>query len=372
MRLFVNKPSLVRILLLWLSMLLVLGCVRSPCRGWCGPVVSDDGILYVGSVKGKILALDLDGNPRGEFSLESEKPVGSLLACSGQVSRAMSIYTTPAPWEGWLYVGGYDGNLYAFDIESGAYKKFPTGGAIVGSPVVSLDTVFIGSSNGKLYALYLDLRQSPRWIFETGDKIWSTPEVVGNVVYIGSFDRNLYAIDIDTGEEMWHFEAQGGILSTPLVANGMVYIGSCDYNFYAIDAATGEKKWRFEAGNWFWTKALLYNNEIWVGCLDHKLYALDINDGHKIWEFETGGPIRTPPVLVDGLIIIGSQDGNIYAIDPEKKAGRELRSLGAPILAPLYSDPQKGVVYIHAQNDRHVLYAVEVKTGDYLWQCETG
>jgi len=372
MLLSVNKSKLGKILLPFLllsSILLLVGCARAPARGWSGPLVSDN-VLYVGTIGGKVIALDVsEDQPR----LVWDKPLGTpkaggALACSAQIARPMSTYGTPAIGEDKVYVGGYDGYIYSFRIDDGSMSKFDTGSAIVGSPIIAGDTVFVGNSDGKLYALSLNL--SPKWAepFKTGDKIWSTPAVDNGVVYIGSSDHKLYAIDIESGKEIWHFETRAGILSTPLVFDDTVYIGSCDYNFYAIDAATGEEKWAFESGNWFWTKALTYNDEIWVGCLDHKVYVLDTENGEKIWEFETGGMVRTPPVLIDELIVIGSEDGNLYRIDPISKEPRgEPVSLGAPILAPLFPDPEKGVVYVHAQDGEHTLYAIEVETGKQLW-----
>jgi len=394
-----NKKSRLNkifLLLLLSSILLLAGCTRAPVRGWSGPIVSDN-VLYVGSISGKVLALDLlkirDEEPESEWvkwGQDLESPgAGGFLACSARVSTPMSTYSTPAIGGGKVYVGGYDGYIYSFRIDDQSMNKFDTGSAIVGSPIVADGTVFVGNSDGKFYALDLDLNREPKWVFPTGDKIWSTPAVDNGVVYVGSSDHKLYAIDIESGEEIWHFETQGAILSTPLVVDGTIYIGSCDNNFYAIDAATEEErraatarekgdpipsreaKWVFdEAGNWFWTKALFYNDEIWVGCLDHKVYALNAEGGEKAWEYETGGRVCTPPVFMDNLdiILVGSEDGNVYILDPQDlNSEPKTISLGAPILAPLYADQEKGILYVHAQNGSHMLYAIEVETGDIIW-----
>jgi len=391
-----NKKSRLNkifLLLLLSSILLLAGCTRAPVRGWSGPIVSDN-VLYVGSIIGKVLALDLleiqDNQPEVKWEKPLESPgAGGFLACSTRVSTPMSTYGTPAIGGDKVYVGGYDGHIYSIRIDDQSMNQFDTGSAIVGGPIVADGTIFVGNSDGKFYALNLDLSPEPKWVFNTGDKIWSTPAVDNGVVYVGSSDHKLYAIDIESGEEIWHFETQGAILSTPLVVDGTIYIGSCDNNFYAIDAATEEEriaaatreegapipsreaKWTFEAGNWFWTKALFYNDEIWVGCLDHKVYALKAESGEKAWEYETGGRVSTPPVLIDSLslILVGSEDGNVYILNPQDlNSEPETISLGAPVLAPLYADQEKGIVYVHAQNGSHILYAINVETGEKLWE----
>jgi outer membrane protein assembly factor BamB len=367
-----SKLSKTLFYLLLLSLLILAGCAGAPTRGWSGPLVSDN-VLYVGTIGGEVIALDVsEDQPSQIWSETLESPgAGGFLTCSARVSTPMSTYGTPAIGGDKVYVGGYDGHIYSFRIDDGSMSKFDTGGAIVGSPIVADETIFVGNSDGEFYALNLNL--SPKWVFKTGAKIWSTPAVDNGVVYIGSSDHKLYAIDIESGEEIWHFETQGAILSTPLVVDGTIYVGSCDNNFYAIDAGTGEENWAFEAGNWFWTEALFYNDEIWVGCLDHKVYVLDAGSGEKTWEYETGGRIRTPPVLIDNLnlILVGSEDGNVYAIDPQEKSSHVLYSFQAPVLAPLYADQEKGILYVHAQNISHILYAIEVETGEQLWSYVT-
>lgn len=374
----IKKSRLSKILLSFVllsSILLLVGCAAAPTRGWSGPAVSDN-VLYVGTIGGEVIALDVSGDqPSQMWSETLESPgAGGFLACSARISTPMSTYGTPAMGEDKVYVGGYDGYIYSFRIDDGSMSKFDTGGAIVGSPIVADETVFVGNSDGKFYALNLNL--SPKWPtpFKTGAKIWSTPAVDNGVVYIGSSDHKLYAIDTESGREIWHFETQGAILSTPLVVDSTIYIGSCDNNLYAIDAGTGEEKWAFEAENWFWTEAFFYNDEIWVGCLDHKVYAINAQNPEDFRVvLETQGRVRTPPVLMENLnlILVGSEDGNVYAIDPQEKSYHVLYPFEAPVLAPLYADQEKGILYVHAQNSSHTLYAIEVETGKQLWSYKT-
>jgi outer membrane protein assembly factor BamB len=383
MRFLIGKSRSLRFPLLVAIVLLIglflIGCARAPVRGWSGPVVAGDRV-YVGTIKGEVVGLNNStGIQEWRFALEGSGSTGSFLGCAGQISTAMSIYSTPAAKEVEdsiiIYAGDYDGNVYGIVTGTQMVSKFETDGPIVGSPTIADDTLFIGSSDNNLYAISLD-SWGKKWVFETGDKIWSTPAIDDGVVYIGSSDHNLYAIDAESGAEIWHFEAEGAILSTPLVVDGTVYIGSSDRNFYAIDVnqvgKEAEAKGVFEgAGNWFWTQALAYDNVIYVGNLDHRLYALDAgNIENKLWEFETEGMIRTPPVLVKGLIVVGSEDGHLYAIDPGTKAMRDF-NLETPILAPLYADTENGIVYTHAQDGEHALYAIDVESGAQLWKHVT-
>jgi len=411
-----TKPRLSRILLLLvlaLAALAAVGCAGAPSRGWSGPLVSDN-VLYVGTLQGKILALDLTTADFGEGfppemkwdPLDVVEALGGGGFSCGRVSTPMGVYGTPAVKNGKVYIGAYDGNvLYVTTNGEVSGTKFKTGGPIVGSVVIDGDTLFVGSSDGKLYALTLDLKE--RWYFETEGKIWSTPVVSDNVVYVASADHNLYAIDVESGNEIWRFETKAAIMSTPVLAHGKIYIGGCDRKFYSIDAATEDERLDanarengspsdltrdassvFEgASNWFWTQALARNGEIWVGCLDHNVYVLNAQTLELVEEISTGGMVYAPPVSVDGLVVVGSQDGTIYVVDAESKdvsaytidaKTEDLVKLPdkpkkplSPIFAPLYIDPARGIVYFHSQNGTHTLYAFELSTKEILWSFRT-
>ncbi len=72
------------------------------------------------------------------------------------------------------------------------------------------------------------------------------------------------------------------------------------------------------------------------------------------------------------LIIFGSEDGNVYYYDTKENAWDDLCSLEAPILAPIYTDNENGVIYVHAQNGEHILYAIDVEApNEPIWKYTT-
>jgi outer membrane protein assembly factor BamB len=410
-----TRPRLSRILVLALlvvAALVAVGCTAAPSRGWSGPLVSDN-VLYVGNLQGKILALDLTTADLSEGYAPEMKwdplaIVGSLgggFTC-GSASKPMGMYGTPVVKNGRVYIGAYDGNvLYVTTNGELSGTKFKTKGPIIGSVVIYGDTLFVGSSDGRLYALDLNLKE--KWRFETGGKIWSTPVVGSGVVYVASADHNLYAIDAESGNEIWRFETDAAIMSTPLVANGKIYIGGCDRKFYAIEAAKEDERLAAGSGasptareydsifegaqNWFWTQALAYDGEIWVGSLDHKVYVLNAETLEYVTDISTEGMVYAPPVVMplEGLVVVGSQDGKIYAINAETKDVRvyaidaktedvveppeKPTKRLAPILAPVYADLTSGLVYLHAQDGTHTLYALKItaNSAEVLWSFRT-
>jgi eukaryotic-like serine/threonine-protein kinase len=106
-----------------------------------------------------------------------------------------------------------------------------------------------------------------KWIFKTDGPIIGSPAMAGGVVYIGSTDGNLYAVDQQTGKQKWKFKtfASRQVTSSPTIANGLVYFGGFDGILYAVDAQTGTVKWTF---------VVVDKGVVYFGSTDGSLYAI--------------------------------------------------------------------------------------------------
>jgi len=369
-RILLGKVLLFVVILL-VSGLGAFGCVGRGAvpKGWSGGVVADD-TLFLGSMEGKLVAIDMPSHSRlWEVPLETLEEGGGF-GCAPS-STAVAIYGSPVVAEELVYVGGYNGKIYAFSVGKDEPRwVYPRegnlDGSIVGGLVVSQGKAYVGCSDGKVYAL--DAAEGYKeWEFQTGDKIWSTPVIDGDTLYICSFDKKLYALSATDGSKKWEFETGGAIASTPLVYNNTVYIGSFDRYLYAVDATDGSLVWKSEvkADNWFWTRTVICNNTLYVGCLDDKVYVLNAETGDEaVSPFDLGSPVCSWPVLVDGAVIIASEDGRIWAIDTSNNQQSELVNLEEKIYAPLCAS--NGVVYIHTQKDE-TLYALNAEEKVILW-----
>jgi outer membrane protein assembly factor BamB len=380
----VSVGKILLLVSLLLITLTVLGCVgiRTSPEGGSGGTIADGSIFLCPTLKqaggfgcsapvvtGKLVALDTsNGNRLWEVSLEPSTPASGGFGCA-QSATPVAIYGNPAVAGELVYVGGYNGKVYAVNASSGAlrwvYPREGTLQAIVGGVITALDRLYFACADGKVYALDAETGDK-QWEFATGGKIWATPAIDGETLYIGSFDKKLYALDAITGQEKWEqpFETEGAIASSPLVYDGMVYIGSFDRYFYAVDAASGSKEWQFLAEKWFWTKAVAYNGTVYVGCLDGKVYALDAETGDEVVAaIDLESPVYSWPVLVDDKVIIASEEGKVYALDTASNQLELLADLGEAIYTPLCFS--QGVVYVYTQEQN--LHALNLISGAKLW-----
>jgi outer membrane protein assembly factor BamB len=367
---FISKISIILLVIL-LGIAVFSGCrvgYGAAAKGWSGGVI-DNGVLFVGSMDGKLAAANItDGRLMWSIPLESEEESGGGFGCA-QASTAVAIYGSPAVAGDLVYVGGYNGKIYAFKFNRDNLKDRPIqvpreidySGPIIGGIAVAMGKVYFSTDNGKVYALNA-ADGSMAWDSdaEDNDKIWSTPAISGDTLYIGSFNKKLYALNTSDGSKKWEYEAEGAIVSTPVVHNNTVYFGSFDRCLYALDAADGSLKWKFpEAKKWFWAKAVVHNDTVYAACLDGKVYALDARSGNEKLAFDLGSPISSSPVLVDDLLIVATEEGGIYALDADSNRQRQLANLEEKVYAPLIAG--EGKVYVHTDAD--ALYEIDVQTG---------
>jgi len=79
------------------------------------------------------------------------------------------------------------------------------------SPAYADGIVYVGSWDGRLYAVDAKSGQQ-RWVFQGGvDELihnqqgfQSSPAVAGGVVFSGCRDAHVYALDARTGEQKWN------------------------------------------------------------------------------------------------------------------------------------------------------------------------
>ena len=223
--------------------------------------------------------------------------------------------------------------------------KFKTGGPIHASPVIVDDTVYVGSTDGVLYALDAK-RWGVKWMFRTDDAIRYAAAVWNNQVYFSSRDNYVYALDAKTGELVWKFKSNTWIDSPPIIADGQVHIGAFTRTIHVINATTGEAEGKrrdrvridgiefgcvqgklrpifpeHEAEVWrsfvdyTYSFPVRANDVVYIGARDHHLHAIDAVSKKKVWSYKTLGFVDAAPAVSDGTLYVTSHDGYVYAFE---------------------------------------------------------
>jgi outer membrane protein assembly factor BamB len=217
-----------------------------------------------------------------------------------------------------LYVGDWNGDVWAFDADNGKVLwRRHLGGAIKGAIASAGGRLYVGSYDGHLYCLTTSGRQlwrasGQRRLYGHG-RFYSTPALAYSRVYIGSTDGKVYSFGATTGKLRWSHSTGGYVYASPAVWNDLVLVGSYSGRFYAFDAATGAKRWQFDAHGKISGSATVIGNVVYFATLKQRTYALDARTGKELWSFPDGK--YTPVVAVKGrLFLIGY--GTVYGMVP--------------------------------------------------------
>jgi outer membrane protein assembly factor BamB len=139
--------------------------------------------------------------------------------------------------DGKVYFATSDSGLfYALDAQSGTQafswnsKKWP----MFSSPAIAGNTLYVGSHEGKLFAIDL-ASQKEAWSFQTDGSqqnglTYTKPD--GTPKYEAAFHDDFYEDMVIGVQKMM---SVGAILSSPVVVDGVIYFGSTDGNLYAIN-----------------------------------------------------------------------------------------------------------------------------------------
>lgn len=205
-----------------------------------------NSFFYVGNTNGEFFCLDDNGTEQWKFATESGAAIHS--------TATGTVFVTPsAGIASLIFFGADDGYFYALNGETGLEQwKFYTEGSVRSSPLISPSNpvVIVGSDNGNVFAL--DQSGTLVWKCETGGSVRSSPAHSDNRIYIGSDDGKLYALNASSGQKLWEYQTGGPVKSTPYpLATGTkhIFIGSEDGFVYAL-SNDGTLVWKkdLEAG----------------------------------------------------------------------------------------------------------------------------
>ncbi len=264
------------------------------------------------------------------------------------------VISTPACKGDTIFVGSSDGNLYAIDAATGReIWRRGTTGSVNSSPAVWKSSVIFQSSDGVISSLDTSdgsvrwkIRSAATlpfpWGHESGDIYSSSPAVVDNTVVVGSGDGGVYKIDAATGRLIWRFQTDGRVRASPAVSGGTVYVGSADGYFYAIDLTAGTQQWKFATEG-----ATLFSGD----------FGFDRRT------------IQSSAAVADGTVLFGARDGYLYALSASDgtQHWRFNHEVSWVISSPAVAD---GVVFAGSSDGRFV-QAVDVSTGKELWRKPT-
>jgi outer membrane protein assembly factor BamB len=242
------------------------------------------------------------------------------------------VYSTPVASDGKIILGSVEGKVIALDAFNGKqlWEVF-TGRPVLAEGIVEDHFFYIGGGDRSFYKINLQ-NGKVVWQFSGVEGlIQGKPAFSASTVIFGAWDNNLYCLDKKSGALNWKWNngkpqklySPGNIF--PVCSGNQVFIVAPDRYMTAIDIASGNEIWR--------TNQHQVRESMGISPDGSKVYAKLMNDSviamstlgkypETLWAIDAGfGYEHNPcPVLVtDDFVIIGTRTGMLISIDPKIK-----------------------------------------------------
>lgn len=346
---------LARWLLFLLLPLLIGACAgtRTPSTSWPG-LAADESNAYI-TFGPSVVAVDLeDGSQNWRYSPTEEE--------------ATTFYAQPAVGEdGIIYVGSYDGDVVALDAENGTvrWKEVVTAGRVVGGPVIAGDLLLVPSSDRQLYAVDKTNGQEV-WTFASERPLWASPRVNGQVAYLAGLDHHLYALEIESGRLIWDREFDGALADQPAAFNGALLVGTFGQALHAVDRQSGSTEWSVTTEDWVWGNPAVGGEAAFFGDVSGGFFAVD-RQGRPLWQENLDSGVAASPVYEEGRVYIVTEGGGVFARDAQQGASAwpEARSIEGRLM----TDPivVKDLLLVAALDGEDLLTAFRADVGTKQW-----
>lgn len=198
-----------------------------------------------------------------------------------------------------------------------------------------------GTRDGWLHAVRPD--GSVAWELQ-GEGAFGPPTIDGDTVYVGSTGGRLRAVAIPTGKERWSYKVEEDLATRPAVAHGAVYVASLQDTVHCVAAATGAWRWhhrREPKGEGFTifgaASATVGADAVYGAYSDGYVAAFDPKTGAVRWEKRVAPPdghLDVDALALDGTrLYAAASSGAVLAIDT--RTGDVVWTAKAPGVAQL-------------------------------------
>lgn len=271
-----------------------------------------EGLVFVATRKGEILAYDLDGKAAWRARVSSE------------------VLSAPQAAEGVVVVRAADGQIFGLDARDGkrkwVYQRALPALAIRShaGAVVTRGAVFAGYAGGKLVALSLSNGvlgweasvAQPRGATELERiaDVTSLPVVDGNRICAVAYQGRLACFEILNGNLAWAREISS--ISGLALDRSYIYLSDARGAVHALDKNSGASIWKQDKLlNRRLSAPVVKGEYVAVADLEGYVHVLAREDGSFAGRAATdGSAIAAAPVLLGQNVLVQTRNGGLFSL----------------------------------------------------------
>ncbi len=217
----------------------------------------------------------------------------------------------PAFGDGLVYVGTEKGRIIGLNPETGeTVRRLQTGGEVWW---FSLDQqrLVTGSMSGWVGAF--DVKTGQRvWEQRLDNRYPSSnpPLLADGTVYLAQNAGAVYAFDIESGQQRWKQSPPAGTVWKGTLDEDSVYFVGNESGLTAFDRATGRIEWNTDVAR---PSGIVHDGERLICAVEKgTLMAIDPSDGSTVWTVPPSSIFGEPDVAIPGSMDLALGDDAIY------------------------------------------------------------
>jgi len=175
------------------------------------------------------------------------------------------------------------------------------------------------------------------------------PVVVNNRVFIGTQEGRAYAINADDGATLWSANIDGGTVATAAASEdgSVIIFVTLTGMVYGLSAASGATQWSFEARKSITASPCVSGTSVFVADHSGRVYALTAASGGLLWTTRLPAPVLGGLAADATSVYVGAENMVVYAMNKSGggiRAQRQVRGQSFRMLWPVVFN---NIVYAH-------------------------
>ncbi|OGQ30279.1 MAG: hypothetical protein A3A72_04085, partial [Deltaproteobacteria bacterium RIFCSPLOWO2_01_FULL_38_9] len=229
------------------------------------------GIVYFSTVNNGLYALKSN---TGEYVWYFNKGYIQKISVRGSSS--------PVYHDGKIYIGFSDGYFYVFNAFDGKtiwFKKLSEDDQINDkfidvdvTPIIGEKEVFVGSFDGSLYALDL-ATGSVRWKFQQREINGITAN--DHFIYATTSTRTVFCLKRTTGQKVWEQMFPKSIPTNPILVEDQLIVATSEDYVYSLSTENGSEIWQYNLDSGVNSQPVLEGEKLYIFTNLSTLHIID-------------------------------------------------------------------------------------------------